>query len=540
MDKQMNIMQGKKKKILLRIFISILIQAVILLNWQVGYSEISIDQNLVNKTTLASPLSINTIPVQVAFERKLIELLSTTQTSNSEAERSTSLNTKKMRVNNNSYFAELVYLNAKSLLKKISLPRDWIITTVIFFLVLLLFSQRVATSHASEPIVTNIVELRNAILDSGIGLPYFKRIQEIQDDSHRRGMQFSSTYRYLHWKEQELKKLRKTIPTYQHQLTPRITIARNIKQLIDIKLKDNPPYVIMRFKDQPIFYVRFINNAAQGLAFDRVNIFVEVKPGLIASEAELRKISFEIDLRAGGGHDYRIRDLAQFFTEAKRQKIRLNIVENRIKSELLKSSLLIEDVAGYIAVKNGAFISTGPQTSKAEIDHELNHAIYFTDETYQDASRQLWNRLTAPENIFIKNILSGLYDYNLNDPDLLVREFIAFFRDPAELLHTYLFPLGATVLNFRKDHRLYNLRTYYNSQGNLKSTVVTSIEKLSKIVHSINSSSSVYRGLSDSMSNETKTSEEINNVQQLTDAGTLSLYDNLSCVDQRNTIEQAI
>src|SRR5258706_373396 len=137
-----------------------------------------------------------------------------------------------------------------------------------------------------------------------------------------------------------------------------------------------------------------MDRETQGLAFDRVAIFTEVRPGVLPDDHELGHLIVDQHvLNGGGGNDYRLSQMARFYTERRAHQIELNIVERRILSELLAAGLLRSTITGYQAPRQGALISVWAGGTLSDIDHEFNHAVYFVDPDYQGAAVKLWKEL---------------------------------------------------------------------------------------------------------------------------------------------------
>jgi hypothetical protein len=206
-----------------------------------------------------------------------------------------------------------------------------------------------------------------------------------------------NTYGYLLRQEVEDVRLKRLVlPQYPLQMTT--GELESFSQTPDIisaseKNRKGQPYFVLKCSGEPIFYFGFPGldgEEVQGLAFDRLSIFVEVKPGFVATDEELYKISQKMDLMGGGGHDYRLSDIARFFTQLEKKQIRLNAMEERLKQELTQAGLLTRKGNRYQQKEEVAIISTSTlRLNRSTLDHELNHAIYFTDMGYRMAAKQL-------------------------------------------------------------------------------------------------------------------------------------------------------
>lgn len=269
------------------------------------------------------------------------------------------------------------------------------------------------------------------------------------------------------------------------------------------------PYTIRKQENLPIYFFKFADTYTQGLTLDRLLFFVESKPDELFTDAALRLSMLEMGLSGSLGQDFRLSDVARFFTEANRRKVKLNQLECRLREELLNAGLLKKDTNSFIA-KDGAIISTPVREQinifddsfgdrlLSDIAHEFNHGIYFTEKTYRDAINDLWaNGLSPVERQFARDILKGICNslvHSLDsDPDLLIREFTAWFRDNKELIDHVLVPLGSEVIKSDQASQLFDLRRFYSEDGTLKRGIADTVRSLSNRILALDDISVAYR-----------------------------------------------
>lgn len=342
---------------------------------------------------------------------------------------------------------------------------------------------------STEQVLSLSPDALQQLVESAMEGSALQHILEQEVYSLRRG---SPSHNYLYLKSDELRRLKPMLSRYPIQMPRHVEPVQNIQELRDVKVAETQPYVVKQLWGEPIFYIVFQNDQIQGLAFDLLYLFVEARPGFLGKNLEFDVVSQEIELTGGGGMDFRMSDIARFFSETKAQGIYLNEVEERLKEELIQAGLLAAQGSGYVATTEAALLSTSQRASRADFAHEINHGIYFTDARYRQAAQGLWGGLSDFELTLVKDILA-VFHYSEKDQDLLVREFIAFFRDPEELLRGYLVPYGDSVLGSEDGNLLHRLRPYYDEEGRLKPAVRETIEDLTKRVHSINLESAAYR-----------------------------------------------
>jgi hypothetical protein len=237
-------------------------------------------------------------------------------------------------------------------------------------------------------------------------------------------------------------------------ITPGLDPANipSFQTLLDIPNK-NPPlkdrlYSSQTFSEGPIIFMTFENGIIQALAFDRLYAFVESKwAGKMLDDESLSVLmttaGASVERSDSGGHDYKSVDIAHFYSQAEVEKISLNAVEKRLLEDLLSGKLLVKTPAGYEASSSFALLGVSQYGTSADREHEFNHRVYFTDKPYRSAAERLWFSLSADEKNLANQVMETFSGYDFkNDDDLFLLEFIAFFRDPEDLIKSYLKPIG--------------------------------------------------------------------------------------------------
>jgi hypothetical protein len=138
----------------------------------------------------------------------------------------------------------------------------------------------------------------------------------------------------------------------------------------------------------------------------------------------------KIEHRHGwNAHDYRSEDLARFFTLAAAEEVALNPDEILLRTILLKNGIIEE--AGEMRWKgvDGGLLSLSRESSARLrylfLVHEGYHGLFFTSEPFRDRVFAIWETLTEEEKNFWKHFLDWKR-YNVDDPYLLVNEFMAY------------------------------------------------------------------------------------------------------------------
>lgn len=131
-------------------------------------------------------------------------------------------------------------------------------------------------------------------------------------------------------------------------------------------------------------------------------------------------------------HDYKAKDLAEFFTQAELQNFNLNQSEILLREILLYNGLIVENNSNTFSEGKGAIISISRESPEylrwRLLAHEAWHGIYFTDENFRNAVAALYNLFDEESLEFIKiywKTQPGL-EYDINDEYLMQNEFMAY------------------------------------------------------------------------------------------------------------------
>jgi hypothetical protein len=247
-------------------------------------------------------------------------------------------------------------------------------------------------------------------------------------------------------------------------------------------------YAMARVGNLPIIYFHFNRGRMQGLAFDRIAIFAETPGNRLYSDLEMRRYSIGQSYAGAAGHDYQMTDIAKFFNQAGEKKIELNPLELRIRDELLNLKLLRKDGEKLVATNENAAVTSTNGGFREDFDHELNHGIYFSDPIFRNQIKSLWESFDSKDKDIIGSTLNTLGEFNYdfeNNPDLLLREFSAYYNDPEELISSYLLPIG------KKTKDPLNPKLYLQD-GNLRPEVYERIKQISERLIALETQSNAY------------------------------------------------
>ena len=136
--------------------------------------------------------------------------------------------------------------------------------------------------------------------------------------------------------------------------------------------------------------------------------------------------------RSYNAHDYKADDIARFFTEAEKQKFRLNDEEILLRKILLKNGVIVQDKNGKYGPGTGAIISISRE-SWTELRyqlmaHEAWHGIYFTDGDFRTFADSVYAKTNRQGIDFLKAYFET-YDslgYDTKNEYLMRNEFMAY------------------------------------------------------------------------------------------------------------------
>ncbi|MFA4981737.1 MAG: hypothetical protein WC592_04635, partial [Candidatus Omnitrophota bacterium] len=253
------------------------------------------------------------------------------------------------------------------------------------------------------------------------------------------------------------------INTAQYLLTPQVTsqetpkktekpiqpnakktaeeIENSTRKIIDIKLDREVEYKFYKLKDAPIYYIEFASMAIQDQALNQLRLFVEsakVAGKVLTYDEAYAKIKKREEY-SGMGHDYTLKDICRFYTEAENKSVGLNIYAERIKNDLIAMGLIKYERDAYrpVSKENVAVISAaqdiesefGKHTRGYTIQHEFRHAIYMTDPIVRESIKKMWDRIAPDQQTKIKNVVCVLGGFDGSNLDVVLTELYANLLD---------------------------------------------------------------------------------------------------------------
>ncbi|MBO6130716.1 MAG: hypothetical protein J6P28_01995 [Treponema sp.] len=185
-----------------------------------------------------------------------------------------------------------------------------------------------------------------------------------------------------------------------------------------------------------IIFFDFANSKIQDQFFTRLAYFVE-KEGYKGSFVD---DEFILNNHGYNAHDYGAASLAKFFTQAERQRVRLNDCERLLKKVLLANSIILQRDDGSFAEGSGAVVSMSrsstPELRKKFLAHECWHGIYFTNAPFRNLIAGLHKKFNPQAREFLEVYWANNPNlhYDRSDDFLMKNEFMAYMlqQNPAE------------------------------------------------------------------------------------------------------------
>lgn len=228
------------------------------------------------------------------------------------------------------------------------------------------------------------------------------------------------------------------------------------------RLRHNPRLWILEFPDLRI----------QGAALNRVAALIERQAASkerILTETEMTELITQSNQGDAEhfflGHDYRLDDLARFFSLAQRDGVMLNPAEQGLLTLLRGLALMEPSASGAwqiegpeLAVVTLAAASATPSPHHvspferlATLRHELSHGEYFTNPHYRAYCQRFWTARSESERTAIVRGLTQL-GYDPASPDLMANELQAFLWEPQAggWIDLWLRKVGGSLIALRE------------------------------------------------------------------------------------------
>lgn len=244
------------------------------------------------------------------------------------------------------------------------------------------------------------------------------------------------------------------------------------EKVLTVDEKSEKKFDVFRFRmNTAISVIEFSSLDLQGSTMNRIAALVEKKGKARDSIVDEYELSADIQ-RQGEiaatyfmGHDYRMTDVARFFSLARQSGITLNSNEAALRDALLGLGLLRDNVLrrNFEGKENAAIVSVaaadilpGQQGTQVVYDlhatlrHELSHGEFFSNVAYHDYVLEKWRSI--PESfrqIFVKDF--DRMGYDVENEELMANEFQAYLWDAGSsaFIDLYLIKAGSSLGKMR-------------------------------------------------------------------------------------------
>ncbi|MGN0729235.1 hypothetical protein [Treponema sp.] len=176
-----------------------------------------------------------------------------------------------------------------------------------------------------------------------------------------------------------------------------------------------------------VLFFDFADYKVQNQFFTRIAYFTEksgYKGTLVSDE-------FAETHHGYNAHDYKAKDLANFFSLAEQTQFALNYYEEILKRILLENKIIKKGKSGY-KEGSGAVISFSRESPEylryTFMAHESWHGVYFTDENFRNIVATCYNMFDSNSMSFLKTFweTQPTLGYDTTDEYLMQNEFMAY------------------------------------------------------------------------------------------------------------------
>jgi len=196
----------------------------------------------------------------------------------------------------------------------------------------------------------------------------------------------------------------------------------------------------LKVRNKPVVVVAFPDEATQENAVGRIAYFTERSRGSIVSQQQLQGF-YRQGNNQFDAHDFHAQGLASFynaFAEAQKTRptLQLTTGEEGFRDQLVRLGILQHNGNSYsggdesfavVSYPGRHSASSYPGFMKLIIEHEYNHAIFYTNSVYRQKIEALWNGLSPSAQQEILSFLNKSYD--TRNKIVKLKEFAAYYRD---------------------------------------------------------------------------------------------------------------
>ena len=246
--------------------------------------------------------------------------------------------------------------------------------------------------------------------------------------------------------------------TYPFVAVPELPRSDWESMVLERSLQEDSFMIAKEGEDLAVF--RFKDMNEQNFGINRISIFVEGNSETLEKLHANKDRIVSMDVYKDHvsdypfyGHDITTENMARFYTLAGED---LFPQERALRDRLVKEgfiSRVVNDEGTVSYSHNGqekavltfpqqGRIKGGPQLSEGNqralnyqvMRHEYNHGLYFTNSEFRSEVNDYWeNDMNEHERKTFIDIINHKNSYNINDRDLMIREFAAYAAGSAEM-----------------------------------------------------------------------------------------------------------
>ena len=215
---------------------------------------------------------------------------------------------------------------------------------------------------------------------------------------------------------------------------------------------------VYRWESFPgILIIDFQNFNIQSHMLKRLSFFVE-KRGFTGKIHTFLRLSGKPDWNA---HNYKAKDLAAFFTEAKQSGALLTSSETYLRELLLANGLIEKSGSGYAGGEEKGIVSVTqeslPHVRSMLLTHEGYHGLFYAAPGLKELVYDLWDKL-APEaqEMWVEYLRTAdAWNYDYKNGYLLRNEMLGYMmqqKDFGEYFDNMMFPRLLKRIPDKEDH----------------------------------------------------------------------------------------
>ncbi len=235
-----------------------------------------------------------------------------------------------------------------------------------------------------------------------------------------------------------------------------IQIIPNIETIRNFHSSEMAVHVVASNPD--IYILDFPEMEQQGRMFSRVLALIERQGGSrdrVLNDGELTELIHSSGKGLASyayGNDFRVSELARFYSMANDSKVTLNEDEVRLREFLLANGALLDRYGFYQTPPNEKVVISIPQSEADAVNgrarvtpplrwailrHEISHGEYFTTPGYTNYCKDFWsNVMTEQQRTAFRKFLTKK-GYDPTNGDLMINETQAYLlHTPSESIFT--------------------------------------------------------------------------------------------------------